>query len=142
MCALLANLQAPIIEDKDYCGVQVPFSAKSEGGWDISRGQLPSAMLIICTRDECSVNLLADDREVASNKDGDNITPDVGPSPCEIDTAVNLQVAHLQDGPTDTHRKGSGQPLLAQGIMDDNGETTVTKKKHRLAISSTIVPVC
>lgn len=80
--------------------------------------------------DECFVNPLADGRAVASNEDGGNTSPDVGPSPCKISTAVNLQVAHLQLGPPDTHRMGCGQPPLAKGIMVDNGTATASKKKH------------
>lgn len=79
--------------------------------------------------DECSVNLLADGRAVASNEDGGNTSPYVGPSPS---TAINLQVAHLELGPADTHRKGCGQPLLAKGIMYDNGKATASKKSFDL----------
>ncbi|XP_037520384.1 uncharacterized protein LOC119397030 [Rhipicephalus sanguineus] len=74
--------------------------------------------------DECSVNLLENNDEAASDEDADDTSPDVTTSPAKIGTAVRMQVADLQDELTDVHRKGSGQPLLAEGTMEEDGETT------------------
>ncbi|KAL1473521.1 hypothetical protein MTO96_038604 [Rhipicephalus appendiculatus] len=71
--------------------------------------------------DDCSVNLLENNDEAASDEDADDIGPVVTTSPAKIGTAVNVQAADLQDELADVHRKGSGQPLLAQGIIEEDG---------------------
>lgn len=77
---------------------------------------------------DCSVNLLESNHEPSSDEDADDISPDVSSSTPKIGTPVDMQIEDLQVELTNFYGKDCGQPLLAKGTTEENGETTTSQQ--------------